>query len=1067
MSVRNARSIALVFLSLTLAQLPLGHSIALPFVTATVAGDAENGQSSIATQGGQKIIEDSFGRFLAIYVDTSGRVGVTFANSNPTLASSWAVPVKAFPAVQYRNPAAVLASLTSLRIIVEDGPGRGAIRDLPVAIQRDSQSKIIGVSFGTPLTLDASGRAEFPAAILAHNGDILAVWNWLDTLDSSKVKAFRWRAGTGWTSFTGSGGVPDDGFVDTLDRVSILPNIIQRQDNHHVYVVGNRDENSLTQTIVFNKASFDGSNWSWGVQNLSYETNAARGLFDLPSLVWDPVRNLVVAAYDVSGSTKYGVFTLDALDLKRHVDTPTLIMGNNEWGSLTVDAATGDYYLFTIDTIDLTLFHDNGMVGYTRRSGGSWDASLNIIDGDTNNIGISLRRTGATADMDLVYQKSGALRFVRLSLPNTSRSYIPTDDATVSPDLPNTNFGSDTGLTVDNSPVKNFLLKFSVTGLSCLVTSAILQLYDKDPSDKGGDFFQAADTWAETTATWNNAPAAQSTRIASLGLVSAGVTYDVNVTSIVTGNGVVSLRVTTASTNGAIYSSKEGANPPLLTITFRCGGDTSPPTTPGSLTAKVVTETRVDLSWKASTDNVGVVGYDVLRNGTKIGTVGTTTTAYSDTTAQPSHSYTYTVVAFDAAGNRSSPGGPATAVMPRGGVLAPTDDAYVLKDSPTSNFGSATTVRVDNSPVVHFLLRFSVSGVGDQSVLTAKLRLFNLDPSDKGGDFFRVLDTNWNQSTVNWNNAPAADSTPLASLGQVAAGNWYEIDLKPIVTGDGPVSLRVSSTSTNGALYSSKEGTNPPQLIFTITNCTGDCKAPSQPQNLAAVAVSGTRVDLSWQASTDNIAVAGYEVFRDSTKISTVGGATTAYSDTTAQPATTYTYVVVAFDAANNHSPPSNTAKVTTPGGRLVFKPTDDASVLADFPTMNFGKDTTLQTDLSSLENFLLRFSVTGVSSGKVTSAKLRLFNVNPSIKGGDFHRVGNNNWTETTITWNNGPAADTSVLASLGAVSTGIWYEVDLTALIGGDGVFSIRVTSTSSDGADYSSKEGTNPPELVVTFS
>jgi len=50
--------------------------------------------------------------------------------------------------------------------------------------------------------------------------------------------------------------------------------------------------------------------------------------------------------------------------------------------------------------------------------------------------------------------------------------------------------------------------------------------------------------------------------------------------------------------------------------------------------------------------------------------------------------------------------------------------------------------------------------------------------------------------------------------------------------------------------------------------------------------------------------------------------------------------------------------------------------------------------------------------------------------------------------------------------VTTGNWYEVDLTSLISGDGTYSLRISSTSSDGADYSSKEGANPPQLVVTL-
>lgn len=45
-------------------------------------------------------------------------------------------------------------------------------------------------------------------------------------------------------------------------------------------------------------------------------------------------------------------------------------------------------------------------------------------------------------------------------------------------------------------------------------------------------------------------------------------------------------------------------------------------------------------------------------------------------------------------------------------------------------------------------------------------------------------------------------------------------------------------------------------------------------------------------------------------------------------------------------------------------------------------------------------------------------------------------------MTWNNAPAADTTLVASLGSVSTNTWYEVDLTSLVTGDGTYSLRVS-------------------------
>ena len=81
------------------------------------------------------------------------------------------------------------------------------------------------------------------------------------------------------------------------------------------------------------------------------------------------------------------------------------------------------------------------------------------------------------------------------------------------------------------------------------------------------------------------------------------------------------------------------------------GGDTTPPSAPGNLRSTGTTSNSVSLAWNAATDNVGVTGYQVYRNGNLVTTV--TGTTYTDTGLSPSTTYTYTVRARDAAGNVS------------------------------------------------------------------------------------------------------------------------------------------------------------------------------------------------------------------------------------------------------------------------------------------------------------------------------------------------------------------------------------------------------------------------------
>jgi chitodextrinase len=87
------------------------------------------------------------------------------------------------------------------------------------------------------------------------------------------------------------------------------------------------------------------------------------------------------------------------------------------------------------------------------------------------------------------------------------------------------------------------------------------------------------------------------------------------------------------------------------TVTTPAPPDPEAPTTPSGLAGSAAGPTRVDLSWSGSTDNVGVTGYEVFRDGVLLDTA--TGTSFSDATASPSTAYSYTVRARDAAGNRS------------------------------------------------------------------------------------------------------------------------------------------------------------------------------------------------------------------------------------------------------------------------------------------------------------------------------------------------------------------------------------------------------------------------------
>ena len=94
-----------------------------------------------------------------------------------------------------------------------------------------------------------------------------------------------------------------------------------------------------------------------------------------------------------------------------------------------------------------------------------------------------------------------------------------------------------------------------------------------------------------------------------------------------------------------------------------------------------------------------------------------------------------------------------------------------------------------------------------------------------------------------------------------------------------------------------------------------DTEAPSAPANLSASNITETSVDLSWNASTDNVGVTEYEVYQDGALLGTVTGTTATVNGLTSE--TTYAFYVIAKDTAGNSSAASNTLNVTTDGGTV------------------------------------------------------------------------------------------------------------------------------------------------------
>lgn len=112
-----------------------------------------------------------------------------------------------------------------------------------------------------------------------------------------------------------------------------------------------------------------------------------------------------------------------------------------------------------------------------------------------------------------------------------------------------------------------------------------------------------------------------------------------------------------------------------------------------------------------------------------------------------------------------------------------------------------------------------------------------------------------------------------------------------------------------------------------------------------------------------------------------------------------------------------------------------------------------------------LKFSVSGIT-GTIQSAILRVYSTSSTVDGPTVYATGTS-WTETGITWATRPARTSSVLDDKAAIATGVWVEYNLTAQVTGNGTYSFVLVPTSTDAVSFSSREGTQPPQLILSIA
>jgi hypothetical protein len=241
--------------------------------------------------------------------------------------------------------------------------------------------------------------------------------------------------------------------------------------------------------------------------------------------------------------------------------------------------------------------------------------------------------------------------------------------------------------------------------------------------------------------------------------------------------------------------------------------------------------------------------------------------------------------------------------------LRPVADTFVIATKPSTNMGAKSALKLDAQPVTRVYLRFDVSASGP--IAGATLRVFSPAASPTGFSVHPVADTAW-EETVTYATAPSFGAA-IATSGPLPAGGWTSVDVSSLVAGSGPVSLALTTTTRQAFSIHSREAVSTSPRLEVSISLPDDTEPPTVPGGLTAVATGATRVQIGWNASTDDVGVVAYDVFRDGQLVGSVARGILAFIDAGLESGETHAYGVEAFDAAGRRSARAGPVSATTP----------------------------------------------------------------------------------------------------------------------------------------------------------
>lgn len=479
-------------------------------------------------------------------------------------------------------------------------------------------------------------------------------------------------------------------------------------------------------------------------------------------------------------------------------------------GNLTASAASA-----TKVNLAWSASNDNiGVAGYTIYRNNSPLASVGsgvLSYSDTTAAGSTTYNYNVDA-FDAAGNHSGLSNTATVTTPAAPviLTFSPDADAYVSSTNQTKNYGKVTSLRADSSPILRTYMRFTVSGTTGkTIQQILLHLYASSSSTIGVTAYPVGDnTWGEYTINYQNAPVI-GTAIASSGPVTTSSWKDIDLTPYIVGDGTYSLALTTTDTNSVNFNSREASsNQPQLLVSLA----QSTPTPTATSVAPTPTNTPLPAPTATNTPVPPATATDTpipLATATNTPIPVATST---DTPVPPAPTPTPTGTPAAIASPTPTPTNTPT---PSASItLNPSADSYVSSGSPTSNYGTSTSLRVDASPDVRSYLRFDVQNWSGP-VTKVTLLVYANTGSTSQVSAYSVLDNTWGEKTITYNNAPAFANLLANTPGSVTSGTWLSFDVTAFVTGNGSFSFGLLTPGSTQINLASRENTvTPPQLVI-------------------------------------------------------------------------------------------------------------------------------------------------------------------------------------------------------------------------------------------------------------